>query len=217
MNFFSSDKYQQVSFRNKKWRRSQHFTILKWILVLDTRKLQIQTKKNSNRIIDHQQQSNTFLRLKSTLATVSNQRTAVRLCYFCKGELKMTQQTHKNIYSSFVQRRQNNSKEKGFQTDIYWSQATKFRNRTRKNDPQKPQMHRASLISAPVTQRIWNAAQVVHSGSALKFRISEQYLRSARNETLFGFRVTVCSSVLGFWPSKKQSVMQQSGVDLRRI
>ena len=73
--------------KSKKWRQLQHLTILKWILVLDTRKLQIQTKSNSNRIIDHQQQSNSFLGLKSTLATISNQRATVRLCYFCKGEL----------------------------------------------------------------------------------------------------------------------------------
>ena len=106
-------------------------------------KLQIQTKNNSNKITDYQQQSNSFLWLKSTLSTLSNQRTTMRLCYFCKGELKMTQQIHKNIYSYFVQRRWNNSKEKGSQTEIYWSQAAKFMNRTGKNESQKPKLHNA--------------------------------------------------------------------------
>ena len=140
---FQATNINKFIFEIKKWRRWQHLTILKWILVLNTRKLQIQTKSNSNRIIDHQQQSNSFLWLKSTLATVSNQRTTVRLCYFCKGELKMTQQTHKNIYSSFVQRRRNNSKEKGFQTEIYWLQEEKFMNRTEKNESQKPKLNNA--------------------------------------------------------------------------
>ena len=44
-------------------------------------------ERSNSADLSHQQQLNYFLRLKSTLATVSNQRTTVRLRYFCKGEL----------------------------------------------------------------------------------------------------------------------------------
>ena len=45
-------------------------------------KLLIQIKYKSNSVIDYQEQSDSLLWLKTTLATLPNQETTVQLCYF---------------------------------------------------------------------------------------------------------------------------------------
>ena len=63
-------------------------------------KLLIQIKYKSNSVIDYQEQSDSLLWLKTTLATLSNQETTVQLRYFFVKENWKWLTIHKNIYSS---------------------------------------------------------------------------------------------------------------------
>ena len=88
-------------------------------------------------------------------------------------------------------------------TEVYWLQASKLLNRTEKSEHKNQNLRtRPCLISAPVTQWIWNAAHLLHSGSALHLKFTEQTVHWTRDETLTGFRLTVCSLVQGFRPRK---------------
>ena len=166
-------------------------------------KLQIQTKYNSNRVIDYQEQPNSLLWLKTTLATLSNQETTIQLRYFLQRRTENDSTNTQKHLQFFCTMEAEYQKGNGSQTKIYWLQTAKLMNRTEKNEHRNQNWGTMpSLITAPVTQWTWNAVHLLHSGSALNFRFTEQSLRWARDETLLGFRVTVCSSIQGFWPSK---------------
>ena len=63
-------------------------------------KIPIQIKYKSNSVIDYQEQLDSLLWLKTTLATLSNQETTVQLRYFFVKENWKWLKIHKNIYSS---------------------------------------------------------------------------------------------------------------------
>ena len=69
-------------------------------LLLTLEKLLIQIKYKSNSVIDYQEQSDSLLWLKTTLATLPNQETTVQLRYFFVKENWKWLTIHKNIYSS---------------------------------------------------------------------------------------------------------------------
>ena len=77
-------------------------------------KLQIQIKYNSNRVIDYQEQSDSLLWLKTTLATLSNQETTVQLRYFFANENWKWLNKYTKTLQFFAQWRRNISKERGF-------------------------------------------------------------------------------------------------------
>ena len=64
----------------KKTRR--RFAILNWKLLSTLEILLIQIKYKSNSVINYQKEEDSFPWLKTTLATLSNQRTTVQLRYF---------------------------------------------------------------------------------------------------------------------------------------
>ena len=108
-------------------------------------KLLIQIKYKSNNVIDYQEQSDSLLWLKTTLAILSNQETTVQLRYFFVKENWKWLKIHKNIYSS-LHNGGGIMARKGVSTEVYWLQKAKLLNRVEKSEEKPKSGGKISLL-----------------------------------------------------------------------
>ena len=109
-------------------------------------KLLIQIKYKSNSVIDYQEQPDSLLWLKTTLATLPNQETTVQLRYFFVKENWKWLTIHKNIYSSLHNGGRIMAR-KGVSTEVYWLQATKLLNRAEKSEHRNQNLRAKEALS----------------------------------------------------------------------
>ena len=130
-------------------------------------KLLIQIKYKSNSVIDYQEQSDSLLWLKTTLATVPNQETTVQLCFLFVKENWKWLTIHKNIYSSLHNGGRIMAR-RAFPTEVYWLQTAKLLNRAEKSE-EKPKF--GGKIS-----HLWSA-HLLHRDSSMHPTYSTREVR----------------------------------------
>ena len=100
LNYFPKRQLLTSSFSRQNEDRDDTLLFETENLLSTLEKLLIRIKYKSNNVIDYQEQLDSLLWLKMTLATLSNQETIVRLRYFFVKENWKWSKIHKNIYSS---------------------------------------------------------------------------------------------------------------------
>ena len=168
---------------------------------------QFESKAKVNHIIDTFQGCFAVYSWKRQLRHFSNKRRQLDYVTFCERETENDKNTLKTLtvlctLGVGISARKRVSKQRV--TDLRLQNSRIELKEV--NLETKIQWQRLNLVSAPVTQGICIPAQVHLSGSALKSRFTVQRVRWFRDETLNRLRVTIFSSVQGFWPWKRWSV-----------